>query len=82
MDKAYGRNPHFVGWLDEQTLVYKYYAGGGHNAVRKFDMNSSEGISKTIVHANDVYQEGVNYVAANNGMLYDFSTTAVAMERQ
>jgi hypothetical protein len=79
LDQAYGRWPQFIGWLDEQTLVYKYYAGGGHNAVRKFDMNTNEGISETIVHANNVYQVGVNYVAANNGMLVDLSTTAVAI---
>lgn len=78
-DTAYGRWPYFAGWLDDTTLVYKYYAGGGHDFVTKLDIRSGLRSSETLIHMGSGYEPGLNYIAVNNGMWQDEAITAVAI---
>ncbi len=79
LDEAYGRYLVFSDWLDSETLVYKYYCGGGYDCVVTLDIKTGQRISTTLVHIGDGFQAGKNYVATNNGMLFDLNTTAVSI---
>ena len=78
-DEAYGRYLVFSDSLDSETLVYKYYCGGGYDCVVKLNVKTGQRLSTTVVHIGDGFQAGKDYVAANNGMNFDFNTTAVSI---
>ncbi len=78
-DEAYGRSLVFSDWLDWETLVYKYYCGGGYDCVVTLDLETGQRLSTTVVHIGDSFQAGKEYVATNNGMNFDSNTTAVSI---
>lgn len=78
-DEAYGRYLVFSDWLDSETLVYKYYCGGGYDCVVKLNVKTGQRLSTTVVHIGDGFQAGKDYVATNNGMNFDSNTTAVSI---
>ncbi|MEZ4593948.1 MAG: hypothetical protein R3D55_22815 [Chloroflexota bacterium] len=78
-DEAYGRYLFFSDWLDANTMVYKYYCGGGYDCVVTLNIETGQRISTTVVHIGDGFRAGKDYVASNNGMSFDFSTTAVSI---
>lgn len=78
-DEAYGRYLVFSDWLDSETLVYKYYCGGGYDCVVTLKVETGQRLSTTVVHIGDGFQAGKEYVATNNGMNFDSNTTAVSI---
>ncbi len=78
-DEAYGRYLVFSDWLDSETLVYKYYCGGGYDCVVTLKVKTGQRLSTTVVHIGDGFQAGKDYVATNNGMNFDINTTAVSI---
>ncbi len=78
-DEAFGRYLVFSDWLDSETLVYKYYCGGGYDCVITLNVETGQRLSTTVVHIGDGFQAGKDYVATNNGMSFDFNTTAVSI---
>jgi hypothetical protein len=81
LDEAYGRWVEFFGWIDDQTLVYKAYAGGGHHYTAMLDVNSGIPISWAVVHIGGGYKPGLNYIGTNTGMLFDGNISAAAISR-
>jgi hypothetical protein len=81
LDQAYGRYLDFIAWLDDQTLVYKAYAGGGHHYTTMLDVDSGEPISWAGVQIGGGYQPGLNYIGTNTGMTFDGYISAVAVSK-
>jgi hypothetical protein len=81
LDQAYGRYVDFIAWMDDQTLVYKSYAGGGHHYTAMLNVGSGEPISWAGVQIGGGYQPGLNYIGTNTGMTSGGNTGAVAVSQ-
>lgn len=81
LDQAYGRYLHFIDWMDERTLVYEYYAGGGHHHTVMLDVDSGEPISWAGVQVGGGYQPGLTYIGTNTGMTSGGNISAVAVSK-
>jgi len=81
LDQAYGRYMDFIDWMDEQTLVYEAYAGGGHHYTAMLDVSIGEPISWAVVHIGGGYQPGLDYIGTNTGMTFDGYISAMAVSK-
>jgi hypothetical protein len=81
LDEATGRWVEFIDWIDEQTLVYKAYAGGGHHYTAMLDVDTGVPISWAVVHIGGGYQPGLSYIGTNVGMNFNVNISAVAVSK-
>jgi hypothetical protein len=81
LDEAYGRWVEFIDWIDEQTLVYKAYAGGGSHYTAMLDVDTGVPISWAFVHIGGGYQPGLNFIGTNVGMNFNVNISAVAVSK-
>ena len=84
-----GNNPHPVlpgetitrwlnfnsGWLDENTVVYSGYAGGGHVYFGILNVDTQEKLAWAIVHLGSGKLNS-NFIATNNGATYTSQISA------
>lgn len=84
-----GNNPHPVlpgetitrwlnfnsGWLDESTVVYSGYAGGGHVYFGILNVDTQEKLAWAIVHLGNGKLNS-NFIATNNGATYTSQISA------
>lgn len=79
-DTAFGRWPVFIGWVDNQTLAYHYYSGGGHSVVTRLNVVTGERFGDVIVHIGGGYSVHGHYLSANTGMIDYSYISAVAID--
>jgi hypothetical protein len=70
-----------AGWIDENTLIYSGYAGGGHIHIALLDILSGESFASTIVHSGGVYHVNDAYIGTQNGWDSAFNITAAVISR-
>ena len=71
----------FAGWMDENTLIYNGYAGGGHIHIALLDILSGESFASTIVHSGGVYHVNDAYIGTQNGWAHAYNITAAVISR-
>lgn len=76
-----GRSIGFVGWMDNDTLVYTVYSGGGHNYYSVLDINKNEEIGSAYFHAGGAKIFSNNLLVGETGADYTFDYSAVVMSR-
>jgi hypothetical protein len=88
-----GRNAHsfedipevrwlgFPGWMDEHTLVYSGYAGGGHTYLALLDVPSGRSYASTIVYSSGVLSINNDFIGMRYGTDPSFDISAAVISR-
>jgi hypothetical protein len=78
---AVARYPSFIDWMNEFTLVYTAYAGGGHLAGVMFDVYKEESIASGVVHGRFLSINN-DYVSAYSGMDHMLNVSAAYLSTE
>ncbi len=76
-----GRTTGFVGWMDNDILVYSVYSGGGHSYYSVLDISKNEEIGSAYFHAGGAKIFSNNLLVGETGATYTFDYSAVIMYR-
>ena len=77
-----GKFIRFIGWMDENTLVYEdYWGGGGTRAYHLLDINENEEIAYAILHAGNARILNSQFLIGQSGDDYAFNYSAVIISK-
>ena len=72
---------HFSGWMDNETLVFEGYTGGGNWYVFLLDITTNEQLAWALIHAAKVETVDQTFVLTNSGADQDFNYSAAIISR-
>lgn len=74
-----GRYLHVAGWMDERTITYNTYAGGGVITINLLDMETGSELAWAMIHAGYIHTFDDKYVASGTGVDPNFFYTAAVI---